>query len=140
MVEQVTTPGIPLGAPLNAFGHGRELFDAQRGRQLGLVGINTDTLYSWAQVDVGQQPVVFSVPDAAGRYYVMQFGDAWTNNFAYVRARATGSDAGEFLIVGPGWGGEAPDGVPVIRAPTSVFSIVGRWAPSSIAQSREEAH
>jgi hypothetical protein len=128
VVEQVTTPGIPLGAPLNAFGHGRELFDARRGRELGLVGINTDTLYSWAQVDVGPGPVILSVPDAAGRYYVMQFADAWTNDFAYVGARATGPGADRFLIVGPGWEGEAPDGMVVIHAPTAVFSIVGRWA------------
>jgi hypothetical protein len=128
MVEQVTTPGIPLGASLNAFGHGRELFDARRGRELGLVGINTDTLYSWAQVDVGSEPMVLSVPDAGGRYYVMQFADAWTNDFAYVGARATGTEAGEFLIVGPGWVGDPPDGMPVIHAPTPVFSIVVRWA------------
>lgn len=128
LVEQVTTSGIPLGAPLNAFGHARELFDAWRGRELGLVGINTDALYSWAQVDVGPEPVVLWVPDAAGRYYVMQFVDAWTNDFAYVGTRATGTAAGEFLIVGPGWQGEAADGMPVIHAPTAMFSIVGRWA------------
>jgi Protein of unknown function (DUF1254) len=134
VVEQVTTPGIPLGAPLNAFGHGRELFDAQRGRELGLVGINTDTLYSWAQVDVGAGPVTLTVPDAAARCYVMQFADAWTNDFAYVGARATGTGAGKFLIVGPGWDGEAPDGMPVIHAPTAVFSIVGRWAVADPAE------
>jgi Protein of unknown function (DUF1254) len=55
---------------VNAFGHGRELFDAERGRELGLVGINTDTLYSWAQVDVGPEPVILAVPEAGGRYYV----------------------------------------------------------------------
>jgi hypothetical protein len=69
MVEQVMTPGIPLGASLNAFGHGRELFGAPRGRELGLVGINTDTLYSWARVDVSSEPVILSVPDAGGRIH-----------------------------------------------------------------------
>jgi Cation efflux family/Protein of unknown function (DUF1254) len=59
-------PCADAGAPLNAFGHGRELFDAAHGRRLGLVGINTDRLYSRAQVDVGPEPVVLSVPDAAG--------------------------------------------------------------------------
>jgi len=29
------------------------------------------------------------VPDTSGRYYVLQFVDAWTNNFAYVGRRAT---------------------------------------------------
>ena len=58
------------------------------------------------------------VPDSAGRYYVLQFVDAWTNNFAYVGHRATGTGAGTFLLVPPGWEGEA-DG-PVIRLPTDV--------------------
>jgi hypothetical protein len=29
-------------------------------------------------------PVVRGSPDAAGRYYVLQFVDAWTSNFACV--------------------------------------------------------
>jgi hypothetical protein len=39
--------------------------------------------YSIANIDVSGGPVRFEVPDARGRYYVMQFIDAWTNNFAY---------------------------------------------------------
>ena len=45
------------------------------------------------------------VPDAAGRYYVMQFVDAWTDNFAYVGHRATGTAAGAYLLVAPELGG-----------------------------------
>lgn len=67
------------------------------------------------------------VPDTGGRYYVLQFVDAWTNNFAYVGHRATGTKAGSFLLVPPGQerrGGDSP----VIRFPTLVGTIVGRWA------------
>jgi Protein of unknown function (DUF1254) len=39
------------------------------------------------------RPVRLDVPDTAGRYYVLQFVDAWTNNFAYVGHRATGEAA-----------------------------------------------
>ena len=77
---------------------------------------------------MGGGPVRLDVPDTAGRYYVLQFVDAWTNNFAYVGARATGTGAGTFLLVPPGWEGEAPAGQTVIRLPTAVVSIVGRWA------------
>lgn len=42
------------------------------------------------------------IPDTAGRYYVLQFVDAWTDNFAYVGHRATGTAAGDFLLVPPG--------------------------------------
>ena len=73
-------------------------------------------------------PVLLRVPDAAGRYYVLQFVDAWTSNFAYVGRRATGTGAGSFLVVPPGWRGQPPSGARVIEAPTSVATIVGRWA------------
>ena len=92
--------------------------------------INNDTLYSIAQIDLGVGPVALHVPDTAGRYYVLQFVDAWTNNFAYVGHRATGTAAGDFLLVPPDWNGALPDGATVIRFPTRVGSIVGRWACS----------
>ena len=93
--------------------------------------INNDTVYSMAQLDLSVGPVALHVPDTAGRYYVLQFVDAWTNNFAYVGHRATGTAEGDFLLVPPGWDGERPDGHTVIRFPTTVASIVGRWAVAS---------
>ena len=92
------------------------------------VSINNDTIYSIAQVNVSGGPVLLRVPDTAGRYYVLQFVDAWTNNFAYVGRRATGTAAGSFLLVPPGWKPDAPDGARVIEFPTDVGTIVGRWA------------
>jgi hypothetical protein len=68
------------------------------------------------------------VPDSGGRYYVLQFVDAWTNNFAYVGHRATGTGAQDLLLVPWDWADDAPEGVTVIRFPTRIASIVGRWA------------
>jgi hypothetical protein len=110
--------------PLNAFGHARVL----AGPDEKFVSINNDTLYSIANVDTSGGPVRLDVPDSAGRYYVMQFVDAWTNNFAYVGHRATGTAAASFLLVPPGWDGDPPADATVIRLPTAVASIVGRWA------------
>ena len=110
--------------PLNAFGHARTL----AGPDATFVSINNDTVYSIANIDASGGPVRLDVPDSAGRYYVMQFVDAWTNNFAYVGHRATGTAAGSFLLVPPGWEGDAPGDATVIRLPTAVASIVGRWA------------
>jgi hypothetical protein len=92
------------------------------------VSINNDTIYSIAQVDVSGGPVLLPVPDTAGRYYVLQFADAWTNNFAYVGRRATGTAAGSFLLTPPGWQADAPQGATVIEFPTTAGTIVGRWA------------
>ena len=72
-------------APANRFSHASKL----AGPDDRFVSINNDTIYSIAQVDVSGGPVLLRVPDTAGRYYVLQFADAWTNNFAYVGRRAT---------------------------------------------------
>lgn len=105
--------------PLNQFGHATRL----AGPETKFVSINNDTVYSMAMVDVSGGPVELSVPDSAGRYYVLQFIDAWTNNFAYVGHRATGTAAAAFLLVSPGWEGEAPAGTAVIRCPTAIVSF-----------------
>ena len=52
---------------------------------------NNDTLYLLAACDVSAGPLVLHVPDTHDRYYVLQFVDAWSNNFAYVGRRATGT-------------------------------------------------
>lgn len=130
-LEQVTrfvTEGVGAtpASPFNSFGHSREL--ARPSDEF--VSINNDTVYSMAQIDLSVGPVLLHVPDTDGRYYVMQFVDAWTNNFAYVGHRATGTAAGDFLLVPPGWSGDVPPNATVIRFPTRVGSIVGRWACS----------
>jgi hypothetical protein len=110
--------------PFNRFGHASEL----AGPEATFVSINNDTVYSIAQVDLSAGPVRLEVPDTAGRYYVLQFVDAWTNNFAYVGHRATGTRAGTFLLVPPSGAKSPSDGTVVIRFPTVVATIVGRWA------------
>jgi hypothetical protein len=61
---------------------------------------------------------------------VLQFIDAWTNNFAYAGTRASGSSARSCLVTPPGWAGQVPGGVTQIPAPTQIASILGRWACS----------
>ena len=65
-------------------------------------------------------PNVLSLPAVpAPRYYVNQWFDMVTHNFAYTGVRATGREAGHYLIAGPGWKGEAPQNITkVFRAET----------------------
>jgi hypothetical protein len=116
--------GWAAPASFNCFSHAPGL----AGPRTRFVSVNNDTIYSIAQVDVSGGPVLLRVPDTAERYYVLQFVDAWTNNFAYVGRRATGTAAGSFLLVPPTWRGHAPAGAAVIEFPTTVGTIVGRWA------------
>lgn len=113
---------FPVSAPYNQFGLARDLL----GPETKFVSPNNDTLYVIAMCDVRSGPLVLDVPDTAGRYYVLQFVDAWTNNFAYVGRRATGTAAGRYVLALEDWQGDLPDGATRIDAPTGVFSIVGR--------------
>jgi hypothetical protein len=115
--------GLPP-APFNSFSHATRL----AGPAEKFVSVNNDTVYSIAQADLSGGPLLLTVPDTAGRYYVLQFVDAWTNDFAYVGRRATGTGAGSFLLTPPHWKGAAPAGASVIEFPAVVGSIVGRWA------------
>jgi hypothetical protein len=112
---------VPVGG-WNTLAPARRLL----GPETRFVSPNNDTLYLMAFCDVGAGPLVLRVPDSAGRYYVLQLVDAWTNNFAYIGRRATGTAEAEFLLAPAGYAGPAPSGTSVIEAPSDVFVIVGR--------------
>jgi len=89
---------------------------------------NSDTPYSFIGADLRAEPLVFTVPAVEKeRYYSLQFIDMYTFNFAYVGSRATGNDAGSFLLVGPHWKGETPKNIKaVIRSETDFALVVYR--------------
>ncbi|RKE19774.1 DUF1254 domain-containing protein [Streptomyces sp. TLI_171] len=113
----------PIGpTEWNTFGHASELGTAATH----FVSVNNDTLYSMAPLDLSGGPLVLHVPDTGGAYDVLQFVDAWTNNFAYVGRRSSGTAEQTWLIAPPGWQGTAPEDIPVIVAPTAVAALVVR--------------
>ena len=124
-VERFITQGLGSvpAVPFNVISHARSL----AGPEEEFVSINNDTVYSIANLDASGGPIRLDVPDTHGRYYVLQFVDAW-RHFAYVGHRATGTDAGSFLLVAPDWRGDPPADATVIRLPTAVATMVGRWA------------
>jgi hypothetical protein len=83
---------------------------------------NSDTPYSMVGMDLRAEPLVLTVPEVEkGRYYSIQLIDLYTFNFNYIGSRATGNDAASFLIAGPGWADEKPEGIKeVIRAETEL--------------------
>jgi len=88
---------------------------------------NSDTPYGFLGADLRAEPLVISVSAIPDRYYSLQFIDMYTHNFAYVGSRATGSAAGDYLLAGPGWQGEAPDGIDaVIRSETELAFVLCR--------------
>src|SRR5512137_350609 len=95
-------------------------------------GVNRDTLMTLGWLDLGQGPLVLHVPDmngpdSSGRYYSVQFTDPSKNtNFAYVGKRATGTQAGEYLISGPAWTGKVPGNLKQISSPNNSVLVIGR--------------
>ena len=98
-------PGKEFGkGPMNMFVNIPEYPPAD---YKGVVRPNFDTLYSIAWLDMTKEPVVISVPDTGGRYYLLPMLDMWSDVFASPGWRTTGTQAGTFLVTPPGWRGQA---------------------------------
>lgn len=114
----------PINFQANRFFHVRKLEDAAH---LSGGAPNNDTLYSRVWVYLKDEPVILSVPEIADRYYTMEIVDFMGDNFAYVGLRTTGTKAGNYAIVGPGWKGELPAGVKLLPASATPWAtILGR--------------
>jgi hypothetical protein len=95
--------------------------------KLMTTGVNRDTLPTVGWLDLSKGSQILHVPDFSGRYYSVQLTDPSKNtNFAYVGTRATGTQAGNYLITGPGWKGQVPDGMPQISSPNNSVLVLGR--------------
>ncbi|QIG98692.1 MULTISPECIES: DUF1254 domain-containing protein [unclassified Bradyrhizobium] len=114
---------IPGFGPANMF-HNFTAYPAADFK--AVVRPNFDTLYSTAFLDLTTEPLIVSVPDTNGRYYLLPMLDMWTDVFASPGWRTTGTQAANFLITSPGWSGSPPSGVTRISAPTPYVWIIGR--------------
>ena len=86
---------------------------------------NSDTPYSILWLDLRAEPIVLSVPAVEkSRYYSVMLCDGNTFNYGYIGSRATGNDAGDYLVVGPDWKGETPAGIKKVFRSSTQFSAV----------------
>lgn len=85
---------------------------------------NNDTLCSLVWMDLRAEPVVLSVPAVSpDRYYSILLRDGNFYIYGYIGSRATGSDAGNYMVVGPDWRGEAPSAIKKVFRSSTQFSI-----------------
>ncbi len=97
-----------------------------RGSSLLATGTN-DVLYVGGLLDLSKGAQVLHVPDMAGRYYSVQFTDPSDGtNFAYVGTRTTGTEAGDYLMSGPGRIGAVSQAMTPIASPHNSVLVIGR--------------
>ena len=95
-------------------------------KDTSIVTPNSDTPYSFLWMDLRAEPMVLSVPAVEkGRYYAVQLEDGNTYNYGYIGSRATGNDAGDYMVVGPDWNGATPPGIKKVFRSTTQFSVAG---------------
>jgi len=112
---------------VNTFVHTRNLADASGNDSAnGTVDPNPDVVFSSAWLDLGKEPVVLTVPDMHGRYYVVALTDGWANVFSSIGKRTIGSGKQEYAIVGPHWKGTLPKDISAIKSPTDMVWVLGR--------------
>jgi hypothetical protein len=93
-------------------------------KDTAVVTPNSDTPYSTLWFDLRAEPMVVSVPAVEKtRYYTVQLIDGNTFNFGYIGSRATGSDAGDYMVVGPNWQGATPPGIKKVFQSSTQFSF-----------------
>ena len=85
---------------------------------------NSDTPYSALWLDLRAEPIVLSVPAVEkSRYYSVQLCDGNTFNYGYIGQRATGNEAGDYMVVGPNWKDETPVGIKKVFRSSTQFSL-----------------
>ena len=93
-------------------------------KDTAIITPNSDTPYSLAWLDLRAEPIVLSVPAVdKDRYFSVMLCDGNTYNFGYIGSRATGNEPGDYLVVGPGWKGEKPEGIKKVFTSTTPFTL-----------------
>jgi hypothetical protein len=109
-------------APFNQIKNEARVFTYE---DTAIVTPNSDTPYSLLWLDLRAEPIVLSVPAVPKeRYYSVMLCDGNAFNYGYIGQRATGPEAGDYLVVGPGWNGEMPSGIRKVLQSTTSFSLV----------------
>jgi hypothetical protein len=95
-------------------------------KDTAIVTPNSDTPYSFVWMDLRAEPIVLSVPAVdPKRYYSVMLCDGNTYNYGYIGTRATGSEPGDYMVVGPDWKGVTPAGIKKVFRSSTQFSLAG---------------
>lgn len=108
-------------APFNQIANAANVFTY---KDTAVVTPNSDTPYSVVWMDLRAEPLVLSVPPVdPKRYYSVMLCDGNTYNYGYIGTRATGSEAGDYMVVAPDWKGATPPGIKKLFRSSTQFSL-----------------
>lgn len=108
-------------APLNVLDNTARVFTY---KDTAVITPNSDTPYSMLWLDLRAEPMVLSVPAVdPKRYYSVQLVDGNAYNYGYIGSRATGSEAGDYMVVGPDWNGATPPGIKKVFRSSTQFGL-----------------
>jgi len=124
-VQAINKKSPAYKGEINEFHHMTKLLDADF---TAITAPNNDTYYSFLWMDLNSEPLVVTIPAIPkDRYYVLQMEDINGFNFDYIGSRATGYKGGTYLVAGPEWKGETPQGInKVFRSETPFNLMLGR--------------
>ena len=119
----VDTPQPNGRAPINQFRH-----SDHRWTHLDrdIVTPANDLLYSTAWLNLANGPVILSVPQPTGRYFVIALLDAYSNNFRNIGPRNVAASGASYALVGPQCTKALPPGAIALKCPTDLVMILAR--------------
>src|SRR2546430_13950382 len=114
-------------APFNQINNEARVFTY---KDTSVITPNSDTPYSILWTDLRAEPIVLSVPAVEkSRYFSVMLCDGNTYNYGYIGSRATGNEAGHYMVAGPDWKGETPPGIKKVFRSSTQFSAVAYRTP-----------
>ena len=126
--------GVLPVAPLNRISM---LSDYLSADQRFITSPNQDVVYGAGFLALDQSPVVIQVPEFGERFWVYQVVDQRSDSFAAMGIQY-GTAPGAYLLVGPEWEGETPEGIEgVFRSPTNLGAVFPRIFMDDTAEDRE---
>lgn len=121
---QAPGPGLRGGIqPVAPIGYAGMLSHYVAPEQRWVAHPNQDVVYGFGYGAVDDDPVVLQVPDFGDRFWVYALYDARSDEFSRL-GKQYGTAPGSYLVVGPNWRGEVPEGIAgVITSPTELIAI-----------------
>ncbi len=140
LLQQLPEPGLMGGivpvAPPNSLSMLRDYIEPQER----LVACpNQDVVYGFGILSMEKEPVVIQVPDFGERFWVYQICDQRTDGFGSL-GKMYDSRPGFYLLAGPDWKGETPQGVEkVFRSSTNLGVVIPRLFVNDDAADKQAA-